>query len=71
LTIRPASHSSRKPIGIRFTTDDAEAAHATLQAAGGGTDEILRWPGVPPMFGLRRTAAVMGAARAGIGDGGS
>jgi lactoylglutathione lyase len=38
---------------IRFSTDDAEAAHAALQAVGVDTDEILRWPGVPPMFAFR------------------
>lgn len=44
---------SRGPIGIRFSTDDAEAAHAALREAGVDTDEILRWPGVPPMFAFR------------------
>ena len=44
---------SRGPIGIRFSTDDAEAAHAALRHAGVDTDEILRWPGVPPMFAFR------------------
>ena len=44
---------SRGPIGIRFSTDDAEAAHAALRDAGVDTDEILRWPGVPPMFSFR------------------
>jgi lactoylglutathione lyase len=54
VTLEPAPPNvSRGAIGIRFTTDDAEAAHATLQAAGVDTDEILRWPGVPPMFALR------------------
>jgi catechol 2,3-dioxygenase-like lactoylglutathione lyase family enzyme len=40
--------------GIRFTTGDAEADHATLRAAGVDVDaEVLRYPGVPPMFSLR------------------
>ncbi len=40
--------------GIRFTTSDAEAERADLQAHGVDVDaEIMRWPGVPPMFGLR------------------
>jgi lactoylglutathione lyase len=40
--------------GIRFTTVDAEAERADLQARGVDVDaEIMRWPGVPPMFGLR------------------
>ncbi|GLW10115.1 glyoxalase [Microtetraspora sp. NBRC 13810] len=44
---------TRGPITIRFTTDDAAAAHTALNAAGVDTDEILRWPGVPPMFAFR------------------
>ncbi len=43
----------RGAIGIRFATDDAEAAHTKLGTAGVDTDEILRWPGVPPMFAFR------------------
>lgn len=40
--------------GIRLTTDDAEADHATLRASGVDVDpEILRFPGAPPMFSLR------------------
>lgn len=40
--------------GIRFTTRDAEADHATLRAAGVDVDaEVLRYPGVPPMFSFR------------------
>lgn len=44
---------TRGPIGIRFSTDSADAAHAALRAAGVDTDEILRWPGVPAMFTFR------------------
>jgi len=40
--------------GIRFETADAEADHDALKAAGADVDtEILRFPGVPPMFALR------------------
>jgi catechol 2,3-dioxygenase-like lactoylglutathione lyase family enzyme len=40
--------------GIRFVTGNAEADHADLQAGGVDVDpEIIRWPSVPPMFGLR------------------
>lgn len=54
VTLEPAAPDvSRGAIGIRFTTDEAEAAHAELQAAGVNTDEILRWPGVPAMFAFR------------------
>ena len=40
--------------GIRLTAGDADAFHAALLASGVDTDpEVLRWPGVPPMFGFR------------------
>jgi len=40
--------------GIRFTTRDAAADHAALLAAGVDVDpEVLRFPGVPPMFTFR------------------
>ncbi len=40
--------------GIRLTTDDAEGDHAALLANAVDVDsEILRFPGVPPMFTLR------------------
>jgi catechol 2,3-dioxygenase-like lactoylglutathione lyase family enzyme len=40
--------------GIRFTTADAAADHAALTAAGVRADgEVLRFPGVPPMFSFR------------------
>jgi catechol 2,3-dioxygenase-like lactoylglutathione lyase family enzyme len=54
VTLEPAATEvTRGAIGIRFTTDDAEAAHAALLAAGVDVDEILRWPGVPAMFAFR------------------
>jgi lactoylglutathione lyase len=54
LTLEPAAPKvSRGAIGIRFTTDDAAAAHAALTSAGVDVDEILRWPGVPAMFAFR------------------
>jgi lactoylglutathione lyase len=39
--------------GIRLTTADAGATHATLVARGVDASEVLRWPGVPPMFSFR------------------
>jgi lactoylglutathione lyase len=36
--------------GIRLTTADAEADHAAMLEHGVEASEILRWPGVPPMF---------------------
>lgn len=39
--------------GLRLSTADAAALHAQLQARGVDAGELLRWPGVPPMFNLR------------------
>jgi catechol 2,3-dioxygenase-like lactoylglutathione lyase family enzyme len=39
--------------GVRLTTSDANATRARLRAAGVDVDEVLRWPGVPPMFAFR------------------
>jgi lactoylglutathione lyase len=38
--------------GIRLTTRDAAAVHADLQGRGVEVGELLRWPGVPPMFAV-------------------
>ncbi|HXC76548.1 MAG TPA: VOC family protein [Candidatus Acidoferrum sp.] len=39
--------------GIRFTTSSADASRADLIARGVDADDVLRWPGVPPMFAFR------------------
>jgi catechol 2,3-dioxygenase-like lactoylglutathione lyase family enzyme len=39
--------------GIRFLSSDAEAEHTSMQQQGVDVDELLRWPGVPPMFSFR------------------
>lgn len=39
--------------GIRLTTADADAVHDDLQAGGVEVGDVLRWPGVPPMFAVR------------------
>lgn len=39
--------------GIKFTSPDADAVYADMQAAGVDADEVLRWDGVPPMFAFR------------------
>lgn len=42
------------PLGVRFMTNDAEAAHAELRARGVDTDaDITRIPSVPAMFSFR------------------
>ena len=39
--------------GLRLTTHDADAAHVALRSRGVDADDVLRWPGVPPMFAFR------------------
>ena len=39
--------------GVRLTTRNAAAVHADLQNHGVDVGELLRWPGVPPMFAVR------------------
>lgn len=54
ITLEPAPAGvTRGPIGIRFTCVDADATHAAMTAAGVEVDDIMRWPGVPPMFAFR------------------
>ena len=56
-TWSPWNPRPRAPPGARSASGspppDAAAAHAALRAAGVDTDEILSWPGVPPMFAFR------------------
>jgi lactoylglutathione lyase len=52
--IRAHDHlSAGVETGIRLTTPDAEAIHANFRAHGVDADEVLRWPGTPPMFAFR------------------
>jgi len=53
LELTHAERSAGVETGIRLTTADADAAHAALRARGVDADDVLRWPGVPPMFALR------------------
>ena len=39
--------------GIRLTTPDADALHEDFLAHGVDADDVLRWPGTPPMFAFR------------------
>jgi lactoylglutathione lyase len=39
--------------GIRLTTGDADGANASLRTRGVDADDVLRWPGIPPMFAFR------------------
>ncbi|HEV3132335.1 MAG TPA: VOC family protein [Acidimicrobiales bacterium] len=54
LTPQQPGGPSGTDTGIRLTTEDADADHADLGAQGVDADpEVLRWPGVPPMFSFR------------------
>ena len=39
--------------GIRLKTGDADEVHTRLRGRGVDVGELLRWPGVPPMFAFR------------------
>ncbi len=49
----PGGGATGVDTGIRLATSDCEAHHGALLARGVDVGEILRWPGVPPMFSLR------------------
>ena len=54
LTATREGTSAGVDTGIRFTTRNATTDHAALAAAGVDVDaEVLRYPGVPPMFSFR------------------
>jgi lactoylglutathione lyase len=46
-------HPAGVETGVRFSTDDADAARAALRSRGVDVGDVLRWPGVPPMFAFR------------------
>jgi catechol 2,3-dioxygenase-like lactoylglutathione lyase family enzyme len=52
IALLPASDSCPAGIdtGIRLATEDAATVHAALTSKGVTTDDLLTWPGVPPMF---------------------
>jgi catechol 2,3-dioxygenase-like lactoylglutathione lyase family enzyme len=49
----PGTIATGVDTGIRLATSDCEADHRALRDSGVDVDEIMRWPGVPPMFSLR------------------
>jgi catechol 2,3-dioxygenase-like lactoylglutathione lyase family enzyme len=55
IALVPAKDSAPAGVetGVRFVATDADAFHARLEAAGVDAEEVLRWPGVPPMFAFR------------------
>ena len=53
IVIALLTRASGLPIGVRYTTDDAEAAHRALTAAGATPHQpVLYLDGAPPMFTL-------------------
>lgn len=54
LALVPAGEGapSGVPTGIRLTSADVPALHERLRAAGAEVEDLLAWPGVPPMFTL-------------------
>jgi catechol 2,3-dioxygenase-like lactoylglutathione lyase family enzyme len=55
IALTPASEAgpAGTDTGVRLVTPNAAAAHEALSSAGVATDELLSWPGVPPMFTFR------------------
>jgi lactoylglutathione lyase len=55
LALVPAKENLRAGVetGIRLIAEDAPALHADLKDRGIEVGELLRWPGVPPMFAFR------------------
>jgi lactoylglutathione lyase len=55
IALVPASQAAPAGVetGVRLTTASADAFHAHLVTAGADADDVLRWPGVPPMFAFR------------------
>lgn len=50
----PGDVPAGRDSGIRLATQDAGVDHASLLERGVDVDpEVMRWPGVPPMFSLR------------------
>lgn len=55
IALVPAKASAPAAVetGIRLTTPDADDMHAFLLTNAVDADDVLRWPGVPPMFAFR------------------
>ena len=55
IALVPASDGNPAGVdtGIRMGSPDAKAAHQHFLDARVDTDELLEWPGIPPMFSLR------------------
>jgi lactoylglutathione lyase len=49
----PGGNATGVDTGIRLATDDCETDHRDLRDRGADVDDVMTWPGVPPMFSLR------------------
>ena len=49
----PGDNKAGVDTGIRLSTTDCEADHRDLKSRGVDVDDVMKWPGVPPMFSLR------------------
>lgn len=45
-----AGGATGQDTGIRFLVPDAEAEHTAMRERGVEVGELLKWPGVPPMY---------------------
>ena len=50
VALRPEPDHVGRESGIRFATTDARAEHERLAHEGVTVDDLVLWPGVPPMF---------------------
>lgn len=48
-----ASPNAGADTGIRFMVPNAETEHSAMRQRGIEVGELLRWPGVPPMFDFK------------------
>ncbi|HEY7323807.1 MAG TPA: VOC family protein [Streptosporangiaceae bacterium] len=53
LTVAKPDAPAGVETGIRLCAPDADAFRQHLLDHGASADEVLRWPGVPPMFAFR------------------
>ena len=50
VALQPDPDHVGQETGIRFATTNAQAEHERLAREGVTVEDLLRWPGVPPMF---------------------
>ena len=50
LNVSEAGSDPGVDTGIRLSVPDADAEHASMTERGVAVGEVMRWPGVPPMY---------------------